>query len=236
MQRELEQKLEQEQQLKVRLAELEPQFNAEAFADLQRAERECLRCIERLETGLRHKRENCDRLHTQIAELTEAQKLLNAKQLQLQRLEQIWECSEFLRSIYDRARPEITRLLIESISEEASRIFAQLVDNYRLRLRWIDEEKDRYALIVDEDGQSRSFANLSGGEQMSAALALRMALIKELSSLRLAFFDEPTAHMDSERRRNLASQIAEIKGFEQIFVISHDDTFESQIHNVVRIP
>jgi len=70
---------------------------------------------------------------------------------------------------------------------------------------------------------------------MCAALAVRLALLKITSSLGLAFFDEPTQNMDEYRRRNFASQIGRIKGFRQIFVISHDDTFEEMVENAVKI-
>jgi len=70
---------------------------------------------------------------------------------------------------------------------------------------------------------------------MVAALAVRLALLREMSDIRIAFFDEPTAHLDDERRDNLATQITQIKGFHQLFVISHDDTFERETHHVLRV-
>ena len=82
---------------------------------------------------------------------------------------------------------------------------------------------------------AREFRQLSGGEQMTAALALRLALLKQTSAIDIAFFDEPTAHLDPERRNNLADQISRIKGFTQMFVISHDDTFERTASSHVRI-
>jgi len=68
---------------------------------------------------------------------------------------------------------------------------------------------------------------------MAAALAIRMALLRELSEINLAFFDEPTANLDEERRSNLAQQIGRIKDFQQLFIISHDDSFESYTDQVV---
>ena len=61
---------------------------------------------------------------------------------------------------------------------------------------------------------------------MAAALAVRLALLKELSDINIAFFDEPTTNMDEERRRNLALQLGRLRDFHQLFVISHDDSFE----------
>ena len=70
---------------------------------------------------------------------------------------------------------------------------------------------------------------------MSAALSVRLALLKKLSTLNIAFFDEPTQNMDGLRRTNLAEQIRRVRGFDQLFVISHDDTFEQGLDSLVRL-
>ncbi len=70
---------------------------------------------------------------------------------------------------------------------------------------------------------------------MSAALAVRLALLKKLSTLNIAFFDEPTQNMDELRRMNLAEQIRRVRGFDQLVVISHDDTFEQGLDSIVRL-
>ncbi len=68
---------------------------------------------------------------------------------------------------------------------------------------------------------------------MSAALAVRLALLRRLSRLDIAFFDEPTQNMDGERRGALAEQVRRVRGFDQLIVISHDDTFEQGLDNVI---
>jgi exonuclease SbcC len=70
---------------------------------------------------------------------------------------------------------------------------------------------------------------------MAAALAVRLALLKQLSDIRIAFFDEPTVNMDAERRERLAQQIGQVRHFDQLFVISHDDTFEETVDHVVML-
>ena len=90
-----------------------------------------------------------------------------------------------------------------------------------------------YEILVQEGGNTRRFINLSGGEQMCAALAVRLALLKVLADIDIAFFDEPTTNMDRPRRESLAEAIARLKTFKQLFVISHDDTFEKVTENVI---
>ena len=70
---------------------------------------------------------------------------------------------------------------------------------------------------------------------MSAALAVRLALLRDLLNMDVAFFDAPTQHLDAKRRANLAQQILAVRGFSQLVVISHDDTFERHIDNVIRV-
>src|SRR5260370_42270212 len=70
---------------------------------------------------------------------------------------------------------------------------------------------------------------------MSAAFAVRLAFLKKLSSLNIAFFDEPSQNMDELRRTNLAEQIRRVRGCDQLFVISHDDSFEQGRDSLVRL-
>jgi exonuclease SbcC len=46
---------------------------------------------------------------------------------------------------------------------------------------------------------------------------------------------EVSANLDDHQRDNLAEQILNVKGFSQLFVISHDDTFERDTDHVVRV-
>ena len=105
------------------------------------------------------------------------------------------------------------------------------MQDYSRHLSWNED----YGISLDVDGRERQFAQLSGGEQMSAALSVRLALLREMSNIDIAFFDEPTTNLDEARRESLARQILEVKGFRQLFVISHDDTFEQSTENVIRV-
>ena len=42
-------------------------------------------------------------------------------------------------------------------------------------------------------------------------------------------------NMDEQRRDNLAEQIRRVRGFEQLIVISHDDTFEQGLDGVIHL-
>jgi exonuclease SbcC len=135
------------------------------------------------------------------------------------------------RSLIKDAGPQVTRALLSQISQQANTIFGDIIGDRASMLSW---END-YEIVLRRDGKTRSFAQLSGGEQMSAALAVRLALLRRLTRLDMAFFDEPTQNMDGERRSALAEQLRRVRGFEQLIVISHDDTFEQGLDSVIHL-
>jgi exonuclease SbcC len=125
----------------------------------------------------------------------------------------------------------VARNYVYHVSLEANQMYREITGNAERTLKWVED----YGIVLEENGYDRPFVNLSGGEQMAAALSVRLALLKQLSDVRLAFFDEPTTNMDAARRENLATQIGNIKHFDQLFVISHDDTFEGYVDNVISV-
>lgn len=135
------------------------------------------------------------------------------------------------RRIYNHSGPRITKLYLNEISWEADNLFRELLNRPDVALRWTED----YEIQVQAEGHWRSFRSLSGGEQMCAALAVRLALLKILSDINVAFFDEPTTNMDQIRRQQLAEALGHLKTFRQLFVISHDDTFESVTENIIRV-
>ncbi len=145
--------------------------------------------------------------------------------------EDIRNTTGFLRNVIRDAGPHITRHLIQQISAEANTLFSEILGDAAAELSLTED----YDIVLEQHGHQRGFAQLSGGEQMSAALAVRLGLLRQLSDINIAFFDEPTQNMDSARRHNLAEQLERVTGFQQLFVISHDDTFEPLVSTVLRV-
>ncbi|MCA1593521.1 MAG: SMC family ATPase [Acidobacteria bacterium] len=171
------------------------------------------------------------RLAAEIARLDEVRASLREEFLEKERLERMFEATDFIRDTLKKAGPLVTESYLYNISIEANQLFRDITGEGGRALKW---SKD-YDIVLEEGGHERPFANLSGGEQMVAALSVRLALLKQLSDIRVAFFDEPTVNMDAERRERLAQQIGLVRDFDQLFVISHDDTFEEAVDNVVAV-
>lgn len=185
----------------------------------------------RLESDLAAARRREQELTRDLARLAETKKELQTEFAEKERLARVLEATEFIRTTLKDAAPLVAKNYVRHVSLEANQMFREITGKAEQNLRWNED----YGISVEESGHERPFVSLSGGEQMAASLAVRLALMKQLSEVRIAFFDEPTTNMDAERRENLAIQISQIKHFDQLFVISHDDTFEGYVDNVVTV-
>jgi exonuclease SbcC len=176
-------------------------------------------------------REKESELREAIARLDEVRQVFHDQHRAKQRLEEVFEATDFIRDTLKKAGPLVTESYLYNISIEANQLFREITGEGGRALRWTKE----YEIMLEEDGYDLSFVNLSGGEQMAAALSVRLALLKQLSDIRLAFFDEPTINMDSDNRARLANQLGQVRNLDQLFVISHDDTFEESVDHVLAI-
>jgi exonuclease SbcC len=181
--------------------------------------------------GLPPQRQLLAELDRKLADLEAIAAQRDQAQRDLKQRKQNHKFITFARKTYKDAGPRITARYVQRVSQEADRLFRELMNRPNLSLEWTAE----YEILVREGAYSRRFINLSGGEQMCAALAVRLALLRVVADLDVAFFDEPTTNMDRPRRESLAEAIANLKSFRQLFVISHDDTFEKVTENVIQI-
>lgn len=145
---------------------------------------------------------------------------------------------ELVKSIRDviKMTPEyIAELYVNRISKKAASIYQKIASDTN-RLVW---DKDYSLSLVDVFNgheEKKNFNQLSGGEQMTAALSVRLAMLELLTNLKIGILDEPTTNIDTIRRSQLAEQIEMISSdYNQIFVVSHDDTFDSCTAHIISI-
>jgi len=213
------------------IAGLQAQFDAPALADLIRRHGDLRELLAGMEVEVREQRRQQSEAVLTVQRLQALETNLTEARTERTELQDTMGLLDKLRQVLHDAGPQLTRALVEVISIQADRVYSEIMQDYGSRLRWAED----YDIVLSNQGRDRSFQQLSGGEQMAAALAVRLALLREVSSIDVAFFDEPTANLDRDRRANLARQILNVKGFAQLFVISHDDTFEQDTDHVVRI-
>ncbi|MBF2025162.1 MAG: SMC family ATPase [Oscillatoriales cyanobacterium C42_A2020_001] len=206
-------------------------FDPEHFRSVQTAYQAARDQQTMLNTRLPERLKALKELDERLTRLEALQAKQTEAEAQLEQKKKTDRFIKFARKAYKEAGPRITERYIQSISREADKLFRELLNRPNVSLQWTRD----YEIVVQEAAHSRRFVNLSGGEQMCAALAVRLALLKVLADLDVAFFDEPTTNMDRLRREQLADAIANIKTFRQLFVISHDDTFEKITENIIVI-
>jgi exonuclease SbcC len=206
-------------------------FNEQEFETVEKEIEELGREIAALAEKMQNLQAAINELEQKIAAAEILLGELEAAQREKQTLEELTTMMEQFRKLMKEAAPFVLRAMLSDISAEANRIFGEIMGDRSAQLSWSDD----YEISLLRQGVKRSFAQLSGGEQMSAALAVRLALLKKLSTINLAFFDEPTQNMDEQRRTNLAEQIRRVRGFDQLIVISHDDTFEQGLDSLIRL-
>ena len=229
--------LEQDHRLlNVRLESLRSKFDPELLSGLQDEVNKLsgdLAAVRERIKGLRREKE---RLEGQIEEMERVKRQIEEASRRKEESEKALELLSFLRNrVLNMAGDRIASRYRESIALEASRLYRE-ISGEPVVLRWDDSFE---ITLVDRTGRGergRNFKQLSGGEQMSAALAIRLALLSFLSDARLGIFDEPTVNLDEDRRLNLARAIpSAVRNFSQLFIISHDDSFDSITENVIRL-
>lgn len=210
-------------------------FDLERLQELEGRVDDLNGLISRAETLVGEGERQLEKLAGQLAEMKGIKVQIKEKEAEESRLKKGLNLMNFIRNVYNTSAEEIANVFLQFVSHEATNIYRQL-SGENVQLVW---EKD-YQVKLKDKYRTRLFRQLSGGEQMSAAFAIRLALLRKFSSVRIGFFDEPTTHLDEQRRMNIAQAIAQIREkddnyFEQIFVISHDDTFTTLTENMIRL-
>ena len=182
-------------------------------------------------TRLEEAHQRLGALDAHLEELKTLDDRLAAKRAEHAAWEQRESDLEAMRRAIRDMQPLMTRILNQRISRGANTIHQELTNSAATELTW----DETFAITLRVLGRERAFSQLSGGEQMTAALAVNLAMLQELSTVGFAFFDEPTTNLDEDRRTELATRLNTTRQVPQLIVISHDDTFEARVDHVIRV-
>jgi exonuclease SbcC len=147
------------------------------------------------------------------------------------------------KEVYHRDGPVLKslRTWIYSRVSERARGYLDMFDSAVDDVRIEEEGAGKGSKVVFRcyyRGREVSWERLSGGEKVVLALALRLAIGDVLGAQRLRFFilDEPTVHLDSEKRKRLREVLMRLsQKMPQVIVITHDEEiFEGSEARVLR--
>ena len=145
--------------------------------------------------------------------------------------EYVTNLDEIQNNIFSRDGPVATSLrswALNAISAKASEYLALL--NTKIQRIQLTEKARDISIICNSKTEELDLESLSGGEKVSVALALRLGMASLLgaSNLNLMILDEPTTHLDAERKKSLVgvlSQLSNISNSDtpmQFLIITHD--------------
>ena len=141
------------------------------------------------------------------------------------------ELDTIQRNVFNRDGSVATSLrswALSTISAKASEYLALL--NTKIQRILLTEKTRDVAITCYSKNEVLDLESLSGGEQISIALALRfgMASLLGASNLNLMILDEPTTHLDAEHRKALVSVLSQLSNITntkmpmQFIIITHD--------------
>ena len=145
--------------------------------------------------------------------------------------EYIEDLDEIQANIFSRDGPVATSLrswALNAISAKTSEYLTLL--NTKIQRIFLSEKTRDVSIACYSKNEVLELESLSGGEKVSVALALRLGMASLLgaSNLNLMILDEPTTHLDAERKKSLVdvlSQLSNISNVEsrmQFLIITHD--------------
>lgn len=96
---------------------------------------------------------------------------------------------------------------------------------------------ENYDVTIETKDGDRELKLMSGGEKIVIALALRLGIAQVVSKNKteLLLLDEPTIHLDEERRASLIDTINTISIVPQMIVVTHDDEMEPIANKIIKV-
>ena len=234
------------EQLKGKQTELDEKkgsFQPEILQQLRQDKERLLAEVATLRQQLIDLEKNALRLDAEIVRLNKIKDEIEAKQAEIKAFEEKGKLVKFLRNqVFKNVSNQLSERFREEISLRADRIYRTIAESDE-ELNW----GDNYQIVLRDmqDGaiRERSDDQLSGGQMMSAVVALRLALLQTIGA-RIAFFDEPTSNLDAARRENLAQAFRAIDvgreevtehWYDQLFLVSHDVAFTEITDKIIQV-
>lgn len=212
-------------------------FNEKEFVNLKES-------INEKQTDLSQVDQNLGAVTEKIAKYEEQIELMQNVVSKLKVVKKyVNELDTIQMNIFSRDGPVATSLrswALNTISTKSSEYLTLL--NTKIQRISLSEKARDISITCYSKNEVLDLESLSGGEQVSVALALRLGMASLLgaSNLNLMILDEPTTHLDAERKKSLVdvlSQLSDITNIGkpmQFIIITHDsEIFEDS--NVERI-
>ncbi len=123
-----------------------------------------------------------------------------------------------IRNSLREIQPIVRRNYVSRITQSANDYLKRLYGGKEIESFELTED---YQLLVTRIGHKRHANRLSGGQQVLASIAFLLALSEVLSQLDFLILDEPTTHLDANRRKELVTVLERLRRIPQLIIVDH---------------
>ena len=180
------------------------------------------------ENDLKHLKNKIDELENKMKEYTQ----ISQKQ---EHIKDYIKLLEHIRDLYgkDGVQKELRHQAKPRIESKTKEIF----DAFGFGYKDIELDDEYNMTIYNNDNEIIPLQLLSGGEKIIIALSLRLAIAKVIEDTKtdLLILDEPTIHLDEDRRGQLVEILSEANIAPQMIVITHDNELLGISNNIITI-
>lgn len=168
-----------------------------------------------------------DRLREKLSKLKQDEAVQQDRLTQLQKVnleaeqtEKTTLCLELACLGVDKTIDTLQRQILKPVESELQSWLGQMELFGKTH---IDLQRQHLLPSLNIDGVDRSLMLLSGSEKMFLYLCFKVALAKVLGNTGFFVFDDPTLHLDGERKALMVDFIRQLAEEYQVIVTSYDD-------------
>ena len=185
--------------------------------------------IKKLEGKKVVKEGDLEKVSKRIQETEDRIKALEGELKKVERLQKLISDLERIRAAYHR--DGVQRLLRQKIAPVISELATEYIENFNMDITDVYLSED-FDITVVKNSTEVPTSTLSGGEKVAVALALRLAIARALSrNLSVVLMDEPTTHLDEERRKDLVEILDRFfksgGAVPQVVIVTHHPELET---------
>ena len=218
---------------------LEEGYSEEAYNEARETAQRLRSQVEGAKTRLEDLRHRLEDLESRLAE---EKRLLGKLQEDLSRLEEVGFKLRVLTYIREKVfhRDYAPSRIRKRVLLRVEAMMRELLDKFNLAYSDVRVGEDFSIRLLAPNGVYRSAEMLSGGEKVSVAIAALLALHRVAMGDRLGFLimDEPTIHLDAERRRHLIELLQAFRGggiIPQLIIVTHDEDVRDASDHVYEV-
>ena len=173
-----------------------------------------------LKAQIDSQRKRLDKLKQQEAVQSDRLERLQKVNAEAEQVEKTTLCLELACAGVEKTVDTLQRQILKPAEDELHRWLGQTELFGRTQ---IDLQRQHLLPSINIDGVDRSLMMLSGSEKMFLYLCFKVALAKVLGNPGFFVFDDPTLHLDGERKALMVQFIRQLAEDHQVVVTSYDE-------------